>query len=69
VREHEHGLLHVQGRFVRILAPGRYAFCSTCEAPVDVTNVDMRVTQAAIAGQELMTRNKVSTSSSPAATQ
>jgi regulator of protease activity HflC (stomatin/prohibitin superfamily) len=59
VREHERGLLHVQGRFVRVLAPGRYAFWSTRESPVDVESVDMRVTQAAIAGQELMTRDKV----------
>lgn len=60
VREHERGLLHVQGRFVRVLAPGRYAFWSTRESPVDVMSVDMRVTQATLAGQELMTRDKVS---------
>jgi regulator of protease activity HflC (stomatin/prohibitin superfamily) len=59
VREHERGLLHVQGRFVRTLAPGRYAFWSTRESPVDVTNVDMRVTQTTLAGQELMTKDKV----------
>ena len=59
VREHERGLLNVQGRFVRVLAAGRYAFWSTRESPVDVLSVDMRVTQAAIAGQELMTRDKV----------
>jgi hypothetical protein len=42
VREHERGLLHVQGRFVRVLAPGRYAFWSTREPPVDVQSIDMR---------------------------
>jgi regulator of protease activity HflC (stomatin/prohibitin superfamily) len=42
VREHERGLLHVQGRFVRVLAPGRYAFWSTRESPVDVQSIDMR---------------------------
>ena len=59
VREHERGLLHVQGRFLRVLAPGRYAFWSTRESPVDVQSIDMRVTQATLAGQELMTRDKV----------
>jgi regulator of protease activity HflC (stomatin/prohibitin superfamily) len=59
VREHERGLLHVQGRFVRVLAPGRYAVWSTRESPVDVQSVDMRVTQATLAGQELMTKDKV----------
>ena len=59
VREHERGLLHVQGRFVRVLGPGHYVFWSTRESLVDVVNVDMRVTQAAVAGQELMTRDKV----------
>jgi regulator of protease activity HflC (stomatin/prohibitin superfamily) len=59
VREHERALLHVQGRFVRTLAPGRYAFWSTRQEPVDVQSIDMRVTQATLAGQELMTRDKV----------
>lgn len=60
VREHERGLLHVQGRFVRVLAPGRYAFWSTRESPVDVQSIDMRVVQTTLAGQELMTKDKVS---------
>jgi regulator of protease activity HflC (stomatin/prohibitin superfamily) len=59
VREHERGLLHVQGRFLRVLAPGHYVFWSTRESPVDVANVDIRVAQVAVAGQELMTRDKV----------
>jgi regulator of protease activity HflC (stomatin/prohibitin superfamily) len=59
VREHERGLLHVQGRFVRLLAPGHYTFWSTRESIVDVQTIDMRVTQATLAGQELMTRDKV----------
>ena len=59
VREHERGLLHVQGRFLRVLAPGHYTFWSTRESPVDVVSVDMRVAQVAVAGQELMTRDKV----------
>ena len=59
VREHERGLLHASGRFVRVLEPGRYAFWTTRESPVDVQSIDMRVTQTAVAGQELMTRDKV----------
>jgi regulator of protease activity HflC (stomatin/prohibitin superfamily) len=59
VREHERGLLHVQGRHVRTLAPGRYAFWSPREAKVDVQLVDMRATQLPIVGQELMTKDKV----------
>jgi len=59
VREHERGLLHVQGRFVRVLGPGHYTFWSTRESPVEVVSVDMRVAQVAVAGQELMTRDKV----------
>ncbi len=59
VREHERGLLHVQGRYVRTLAPGHYAFWSPREAKVDVQLVDVRSTQIQIVGQELMTKDKV----------
>ncbi len=59
VREHERGLQYVQGRLARTLMPGRYAFWSSPEARVDVQTVDMRAQQVALAGQELMTRDKV----------
>ncbi len=59
VPEHERGLLFVQGRFVRLLAPGRVTFWSTRENPVSVQTVDMRLQQTTLAGQELMTRDKV----------
>jgi regulator of protease activity HflC (stomatin/prohibitin superfamily) len=59
VREHERALQYVRGRLARTLAPGRYAFWSYPEARVDVTSVDMRLTQVALVGQELMTRDKV----------
>jgi regulator of protease activity HflC (stomatin/prohibitin superfamily) len=59
VLEHQRGLFHVKGRYLRTLAPGRYAFWSTRESPVTVQTVDMRVVQATIAGQELMTKDKV----------
>jgi regulator of protease activity HflC (stomatin/prohibitin superfamily) len=59
VREHERGLEYVQGRLARTLAPGRYTLWSHPAARVDVQTVDMRLTQLALAGQELMTRDKV----------
>jgi regulator of protease activity HflC (stomatin/prohibitin superfamily) len=59
VLEHERGLLYVQGRLVRTLAPGRYVFWTTRESPVSILKVDMRAAQITIAGQELMTRDKV----------
>jgi regulator of protease activity HflC (stomatin/prohibitin superfamily) len=59
VTEHEQGLMYVQGRLVRTLAPGRYTVWSYPEAQVVVGKVDMRVFSVAITGQELMTRDKV----------
>lgn len=60
VHEHERGLLYVQGRFVRLLSPGRYTFWSTRPEPVTITTVDMRTQALPITGQEVMTRDKVS---------
>ena len=59
VCEHERGLEYVQGRLARALPPGRYAFWSNPQARVEVQTVDVRRVQAAIVGQELMTRDKV----------
>ncbi len=59
VREHERGLHYVQGRLVGTLGPGRYTLWSYPDAKVTVDVVDMRRVQAAIVGQELMTRDKV----------
>jgi regulator of protease activity HflC (stomatin/prohibitin superfamily) len=59
VLEHERGLHYVQGRLVQTLPPGRYTFWTTRESPVSVEKVDTRATQVTIAGQELMTRDKV----------
>ena len=59
VREFERGLQYVQGRLVRTLEPGRYTLWSYPNARVNVEVVDMRRVQAAIVGQELMTRDKV----------
>lgn len=59
VLQHERGLLSVKGRLVRALDPGKYTFWTTREAPVTIEKVDTRAAQVAIAGQELMTRDKV----------
>jgi regulator of protease activity HflC (stomatin/prohibitin superfamily) len=59
VRQFEKGLLYVQGRFVGMLEPGRYAFWNHPAARVAVTVLDTRVQQLKIDGQELMTRDKV----------
>lgn len=59
VREYERGLEYVRGRLVRTLEPGRYAVWSHPEAKVEITKVDMRLAQVTLAGQELMTRDKV----------
>jgi regulator of protease activity HflC (stomatin/prohibitin superfamily) len=59
VREHERGLHYVQGRLAQVLAPGRYALWTHPEAEVTVSVLDMRLQQVALAGQELMTRDKV----------
>lgn len=59
VRQFERGLMYVQGRFERMLDPGRYNFWSHPEARVVVQAIDMRVQQLAIQGQDLMTRDKV----------
>lgn len=59
VREHERGLHYVQGRLVQVLEPGRYALWTHLEGEVTVSVLDMRLQQVALAGQDLMTRDKV----------
>jgi regulator of protease activity HflC (stomatin/prohibitin superfamily) len=59
VQAHETGLRFEQGRLVSVLAPGRYAVWTHPEAEVRLVSVDMRRTEVTIAGQELMTRDKV----------
>jgi regulator of protease activity HflC (stomatin/prohibitin superfamily) len=59
VREHERGLRYVQGKIASVLEPGRHAFWSHPEARVELHVIDVRRQQVALAGQELMTRDKV----------
>jgi regulator of protease activity HflC (stomatin/prohibitin superfamily) len=59
VQAHEKGLRFEQGRLVTVLGPGRYKLWTHPEARSQIANVDMRRTEVTIAGQELMTRDKV----------
>ncbi|NUP09098.1 MAG: slipin family protein [Polyangiaceae bacterium] len=59
VQPHERGIVAIEGRIERVLDPGRYAFWSPTETPVEVTMVDVRRQEIAVVGQELMTRDKV----------
>jgi regulator of protease activity HflC (stomatin/prohibitin superfamily) len=59
VHESERGLQYVQGRLVATLEPGRYAVWSYPQSRVEIRVVDVRSHQVTIAGQDLMTRDKV----------
>lgn len=59
IAEHQRGLEYIQGRLTRVLDPGYHAFWTHPEARVSIEVVDMRQEQLTIAGQELLTRDKV----------
>ncbi len=58
VKEYETGLLFVNRQMRQILAPGEYCFWKT-GTPVQVKTVDTRLRQEDIAGQEVLTADKV----------
>lgn len=60
VQEDHRGLEAVQGKFTRVLTPGRYAYWVHPAAQVSVQLVDMRQDMISIPGQEVLTRDKVS---------
>ena len=60
VQAHEMGLRYEQGRLTGVLEPGRYKLWTHPEAQARIAAADMRRTELAITGQELMTRDKVS---------
>lgn len=60
VQAHEMGLRYEQGRLSGVLEPGRYKLWTHPEAQARIATADMRRTEVAITGQELMTRDKVS---------
>lgn len=53
------GLVYIDGKLVRTLAPGAYAFWNF-QKNVAVDVVDLRVQSVEVSGQELLTRDKVS---------
>src|SRR6185369_11814576 len=60
VQAHEKGLRYEQGRLTAVLEPGRYKLWTHPEAQARIATADLRRTEVAINGQELMTRDKVS---------
>ena len=59
VPEETAGLLFVDGKLVRTLAPGAYAFWNF-QKNVSVEMIELRVQSMEVSGQELLTRDKVS---------
>jgi regulator of protease activity HflC (stomatin/prohibitin superfamily) len=59
VQAHEKGLRFEQGRLVGVLEPGRYRLWTHPEAQSQIVTVDLRRNEVTIAGQDLMTRDKV----------
>lgn len=59
VGAHQRGLLFVAGRFEQVLGPGRHVFWNTADAPTSIAVIDMRRQILNVAGQELMTKDKV----------
>ena len=60
VQAHEMGLRYEQGRLTGVLEPGRYKLWTHPEAQARIATADMRRTEVAVTGQELMTKDKVS---------
>jgi regulator of protease activity HflC (stomatin/prohibitin superfamily) len=58
VDEGKRGLLYVDGRYIRELAPGAYAFWNAAGTP-RVEVLDVRLQTIEIGGQEILTRDKV----------
>jgi regulator of protease activity HflC (stomatin/prohibitin superfamily) len=59
VQAHERGLRFEQGKLVEELCPGRYVLWTFPEAKAEIRSVDMRRQTLTLAGQELMTKDKV----------
>lgn len=59
VAEYERAALFVAGRFERELGSGLYAFWTRAASPLAITKLDLRTQLVTIAGQDLMTRDKV----------
>lgn len=59
VLQYQKALKYVDGRFVEVLGPGRHVAWTHADARVTLTVVDTRQQVVTLAGQELMTRDKV----------
>lgn len=57
VLQYERGLLYREGRLERVLEPGRYQFASS--EPVEVAKVSLREMSHIVAGQGLLTSDKI----------
>jgi regulator of protease activity HflC (stomatin/prohibitin superfamily) len=57
VYEYERGLLYREGKLERTLEPGRYTFWAT--EPVDVTKVSLREMSHVVAGQGILTADRI----------
>jgi regulator of protease activity HflC (stomatin/prohibitin superfamily) len=58
VENHEAGLLHLEGRLVERLTPGRHAFW-TAGRKVEVKRVDLRPQTVEISAQEMLTKDRI----------
>jgi len=58
VEDGQKGLLYVDNVFVRVLEPGAYGFWNVGRS-VNVRNVDVRVRALDVAGQEMLTKDRV----------
>ena len=58
VENHEAGLLHVEGRLVERLEPGRHVFW-TVNRKIEVKRLDLRPQAVEITAQEMLTRDRI----------
>jgi regulator of protease activity HflC (stomatin/prohibitin superfamily) len=59
VENHEAGLLHIEGKLVERLAPGRHAYW-TAGRKVEVKRLDLRPQAVEITAQEMLTKDRIS---------
>jgi regulator of protease activity HflC (stomatin/prohibitin superfamily) len=59
IKDGKVGLLYENGVLVRVLAPGRYAFCTLFAPQREIVQVDIRERSVTIKNQEILTADKV----------
>jgi regulator of protease activity HflC (stomatin/prohibitin superfamily) len=60
IRQTQAGLLYENGKYVRTLAPGRYRISRWPGRMREIVRIDLRRTEMAIAGQEILTSDALS---------